>query len=153
MLLIILNLLKGVQEMRISRDEKKIEAVERMKLLGIYPETIRQFEKKDIVSISEPPFGAYYWAEGEDLKRIKEFEEEHNSLVYTVIRSYFRELGKMDSYLFVSDYKVEEWEMDSNDIKHGQALAWVYDHDDPDFSEFGSIGIKLAPAAGLVRTW
>ena len=70
--------------MKISRDEKKIEAVERMKLLGIYPETIRQFEKKDIVRISEPPFGAYYWTEGEDLKRIKEFEEKHNALVYTL---------------------------------------------------------------------
>lgn len=139
--------------MKVSRDEKKIEAVERMKLLGIYPETIRQFDKDGIVSISEPPFGAYYWAEEEYLKRIKEFEEKHNALVYTVIRSYFRELGKMDSYLFVSDYKDEEWEMDRNDIQHGQALAWVYNHDEPDFSEFGSIGIKLASAAGLVRTW
>ena len=43
--------------------------------------------------------------------------------------------------------------MDRNDIKHGQVLAWVYSYDEPDFSEFGSIGIKLAPAAGLVRTW
>ena len=139
--------------MKVSRDEKKIEAVERMKLLGIYPETIRQFEKKDIVSISEPPFGAYYWVEGEDLKLIKKFEEKHNALIYTVIRSYFRELGKMDSYLFVSDYKDDEWEMDRNDIQRCQALAWVYNYDEPDFSEFGNIGIKLAPAAGLVRTW
>ena len=143
----------AVREERINRVEKKVEAVARMQMLGIFPDTIRQFEKEDLVSISEPSFGAYFWAEGEELERIREFEKKNNALVYTAIHSYYRELGKMTSYLFVSDYKDEEWEMDRNDIEHGQVLAYVYNHDEPIFSEFGSIGIKLGAAAGLLRIW
>lgn len=137
--------------MSISKEEKKIEAITRMKSLGIFDATIEQFETMDYVSISEPPFGAFYWAEGEDLKRIRDFEEEHNALVYVAVRS-FTSFGKMDAYLYVSDYD-EEWEQDREDLKENTALAYVYNHDAPDCSEFGSIGIKLTVAAGLQRTW
>lgn len=148
----------ATREERVSRAEKKVEAIARMKLLGIYPETIKQFEKEDLMSISEPPFGAYFWAEGEEPERIREFETKNNALVYTAIHSYHHlpyQTGKtkMTSYLFVSDYKDEEWEMDRNDLKHGQSLVWVHNHDDEVCSEFGSIGIELGAAAGLVRTW
>lgn len=136
----------------ISREEKKAEAVERMKALGIFPETIKQFEKEDHVSISEPPFGAFYWAEGEDLKRVRKFEDEFDALVYLVVRSYTT-IGKMDSYLYVSNYRDEEWEQDRNDLKNGETLAYVYNHDAPDCSELGYIGVQLTPAAGLARTW
>ena len=43
-----------------SREEKKVEAIERMRLLKIFPQTISQFEKSDLVSVSEPPFGAFF---------------------------------------------------------------------------------------------
>lgn len=137
--------------MNISIEDKKKEAVARMKALGIFPQTIEQFEKDGYVSISDPPFGAFYWADGKDLERIKQFEAEHNALVYVVIRSYTN-IGKMDSFLFVSDYE-EEWQMDRDDIEHQQALAYVYNHDIPDFSEIGAIGLELTVAAGLRRTW
>ena len=90
------------------RELQKAEALARMKMLGIFPETIKQFDREDKVSISEPPFGAFYWAEGWDLDRIEQFEEDHNALVYLVIRSYTTH-GKMDDYLYVSKYE-EEWE-------------------------------------------
>ena len=67
--------------MNISMEEKKVEAIARMKKLGIFPQTIKQFEDEGYISISEPPFGAFYWAEGEDLERIRQFEAEHNALV------------------------------------------------------------------------
>lgn len=137
--------------MNIGTEEKKIEAIARMKKLGIFPQTIKQFEDEGYVSISEPPFGAFYWAEGEDLERIREFEEKHNALVYVVVRS-FTAYGKMDSMLYVSDYQ-EEWEMDRDDLQGGQQVSYVYNHDAPDCSEFGSIGIELTEAAGLRRTW
>ena len=59
----------------------------------------------------------------------------------------------MDAYLFVSDYKDEEWEMDREDLKKGVVLSYVYNYDVPEFSEFGSIGIEPTIAAGLKRTW
>nr|DAG11195.1 MAG TPA: hypothetical protein [Caudoviricetes sp.] len=135
--------------MNISIEEKKTEAIRRMKMLGIFPETIKQFEA-GYVSRSEPPFGAYYWVEGEELEALRKFEEEHDCLVYTVVRSY-TSIGMMDSYLFVGD-DVEEWELDRDDLKDGYAFSYTVNYDAPDCSEFGTIGIKLSVAAGLVRT-
>lgn len=135
--------------MNISIEEKKAEAIRRMKMLGIFPETIKQFEA-GYVSRSEPPFGAYYWVEGEELEALQKFEEEHDYLVYTVVRSY-TSIGMMDSYLFVGD-DVEEWELDRDDLKDGYAFSYTVNYDAPDCSEFGTIGIKLSVAAGLVRT-
>ena len=140
--------------MRISVEEKKAEAIERMKALGIFPQTIKQFKDEGYISISEPPLGAFYWAEGEDLERIRQFEAEHDALVYVVIRCYFKELGKTDAYLFVSDY-AEEWETDRQSINHPEdgLFAYVYNHDAPWCSEMGDIGVARTAAAGLQRAW
>lgn len=139
--------------MNISIEEKKAEAIDRMKMLGIFPETIRQFEQDGLVSISEPPMGAFYWAEGWDLDRIRQFEEDHNAMVYVVIRSYTT-IGKMDCYLFVGDH-IEEWGMDRASLAAPAdgVFAYVFNHDAPDCSEFGDIGVEHTVAAGLKRIW
>ena len=131
--------------------EKKQEAIARMKMWGIFPHTIKQFEKDNLVSESAPPLGACFWLNDEQLARVRQFEKENNALVYHVIHSY-TSIGEMESYLFVSDYP-EEWEIDREDIKTGQQLVYVYNHDAPDCSEFGSIGIRRTAAAGLQRIW
>lgn len=135
--------------MNISIEEKKAEAIRRMKMLGIFPETIKQFEA-GYVSRSEPPFGAYYWVEGEELEALRKFEKENDCLVYTVVRSY-TSIGMMDSYLFVGNDR-GEWELDNDDLKEGYAFTCTINYDAPDCSEFGTIGFKLGAAAGLVRT-
>lgn len=137
--------------MNVSREEKKAEAIARMKTLGIFPDTIQQFEKSDLVSISEPPLGAFFWLDGEDLERVKKFEEEYNALVYLAIRSYTT-IGKMDSFLYVSDHP-DEWPMDRECLTEGETIAYVFNHDAPDCSELGHIGIAHTVAAGLRRTW
>ena len=137
--------------MNISIAEKKTEAIERMKLLRIYGPTIKQFKNEGLVSVSEPPLGAFYWADNDDLKRIRELEEKNDALVYVIVRSYTN-IGKLDSFLYVSDYQ-EEWSRDRKDIKRGEPIAYVYNHDMPDCSEFGCIGIAPTIAAGLRRTW
>lgn len=134
--------------MNVSMEIKKAEAIKRMKALGIFPQTIQQFKRENLVSYSEPTMGANYWLDDEQKAIIKEFEQEYNALVYFAIRSY-TEFGKLDSFLFVSDYE-EEWEMDNEDIKDGYALAYVYNYDVPDFSEIGSIMVKER-FGGLVR--
>ena len=111
--------------MNVTREEKMAEAIERMKALRVFKPTIKQFKDDGYISISE--------------------------LVYLVVRSYTT-FGKMDCYLYVSDY-TEEWAQDRDDIKEMQPLAYVYNHDMPDCSEFGCIGIAGTPAAGLRRTW
>ena len=135
----------------ISRAKKKVEALARMKELGIFAQTIRQFDKEDKISLSEPPFGAFFWIEGEDLERVREFEREYEALVFVAIRSYTT-IGKMDSFLYVSN-DLEEWEADRQALKEGEAMAYVYNHDAPDCSEIGIIGIAPTAGAGLRRTW
>lgn len=137
--------------MTISIEEKKAEAIKRMKELRIFPETIRQFEEDGRLSRSEPPWGAFYWLEDADLEAIHKFEEENNTLVYLVIRALDPEIGLMDSYLFVSDYK-DEWYMDHELFKSGGAFAYVQNLTYPIYSEFGYIGIERTIAAGLRRT-
>ena len=131
--------------------DQKTEAVKRLEMLGVFPKAIRQFQNSGKVSISEPPFGALYWAGNEDMRRIRQFENDHGAMVYLVIRSY-TSLGKADCFLYVSRYE-EEWEMDREDIENGRALAYVYSFDSPELSESGSIGFEKTLAGGLVRSW
>lgn len=133
---------------KISKEIKKQEAIQRMKALRIFPETIKQFRMYDIVSCSEPPLGGNYWLSDEQQKVVEEFEAEHNALVYFIVSS-FTEFGRLDSLLYVSDYE-EEWEMDRADIRDGYPMSYVYNYDVPWFSEFGSIAVR-GIAGGLVR--
>lgn len=137
--------------MRTSTEEKRAEAVLRMKRMGVCEETINQFEQENLVSTSEPPHGVFYWVTPEERQVIREFEAEHDALVYLVIRSYTT-IGQMDSYLYISD-DPDEWEDDRRDIDDHEALAYVRNIDDPWCSELGRIGFRLTVAGGLARTW
>jgi len=130
--------------------DKKSEAIKRMKALGLYKPVITQFEKENLINQSEPPMGACYWLDEVQLERVRKFEKDFNAVVYHVIHDWTN-FGELESYLFVSDYP-EEWDEDMEDIKGGSAVAYVYNVDG-DFADMGSIGIKLTPAAGLMRTW
>lgn len=134
-----------------TREEMKAEAVARMRQLHLYPETIRQFEKENLISESAPPFGACFWLNEAQRERVRQLESKYNILVYHVIHS-FTTIGEMESYLYVSNHP-EEWEDDRAGLKEGETVAYVYNCDDPELSEFGYIGIRLTPAAGLERTW
>lgn len=134
--------------MNVSRIEKKREAIKRMEVLDVYSETIRQFEKEGLVSYSEPPLGTNFWLTEEQRQIVRDFEEQYNALVYFATRSY-TEFGTLDSFLYVSDYE-DEWVLDNNDIKNGYAYAYVYNHDVPEYSEIGLIGVQPR-LGGLVR--
>lgn len=144
-----------VNNMNVSREEKKIEAIKRLSRMGIIKDAIDQFEKEDIVMVSEQTdfggyhIGALYWLNNELSNRVEDFEAEYDSLVYLVVRSY-TEIGVLDSYFYVSDHK-DEWDMDYDDLSDGYAMVYVYNQDIPEFSEFGSIGWKEA-GGGIVRT-
>lgn len=126
--------------MKITREIKKAEAINRMKEIEIIPEAIRQFEEDDLVNVSENPYGMLYWASEAQDELIKEFEAEYDALVYHA--NYCRtEFGQLLSLFYVSDYE-EEWEMENEDIKDGYSCVYCINLDCPDFSEFGSIAFK-----------
>lgn len=140
---------RKVKFMNVSREIKKEEAIKRMKLWGIYDPIIRDFEQEDTVSVCEPPVGAYYWIGDEkELKKIREFEEKYDALVYCVIRS-FTDIGKIDHYMYVSDYP-EEWEMTVKDIKDNYCMTYTINYN-WNIEEFGTIAVKHTIAAGVLR--
>jgi len=134
--------------MNVSRVDKKKEAIKRMEVLDIDAEIIRQFEQEGLISYSESPLGANYWLTEEQRKVVRDFEEEYHALVYFATTSY-TEFGKLDSFLYVSDYE-DEWKSDVTDLKDGYVYAYVYNHDVPEFSEIGLIRVKPR-FGGLIR--
>lgn len=134
--------------MNVSREMKKQEAIKRLKALKIIDDAVRQFEKDDVVMVTEPPMGGLYWLEDEEKEMVRKFEEENNALVYMIVRA-FTQIGNMDSLLFVSDYE-EEWEYDNEDIVDGYVMSYTINYDMPECSEFGSIVVKPT-FGGLLR--
>lgn len=139
--------------MNVSREIKKVEAINRMKELGLFAPCIKAFKSRDEVQLSEQTGGLYEFSADRELTaKVQEFERKNNALVYHVIHTLMRldgEVMDMYSFLYVSDYQ-EEWEMDQNDIKEGYALVYVWNKTIEYFSEFGSIAVK-EKFGGLVR--
>lgn len=131
-----------------EREIKKQEAIERMEMLELYPNIIREFKKDNQLNMSEHG-GMLYWLTTEQKEKVLEFEEKYNALVYHVIHDY-TEFGELLTLLYVSDYE-EEWEYDRNDLKAGYPLAYAVNLDEESVSEFGSVGVKQQ-FGGLVRT-
>ena len=124
-----------------TREEKKIKAVELMKKLDIYRPYIKGLQKEDNVCFFENYGGYWAWQEPDLMKKVKEFEEEHNCLVYAITHEY-TSIGEMYSFLIVTDYE-EEW--DTLLEKYGNqyyAFAYVWNKDDDDCSEFGTIALS-----------
>lgn len=126
--------------MKISRSEKKIEAIKRLKAIGIIPDAIKQFEENDTVMVSENPFGFLYTIDDEQAKLVKEFEEEYNALVY-LCNLCTTNFGSLFSIFYVSDYP-EEWEMDNMDLTEGYAFVNCLNLNAPELSDMGSITFK-----------
>lgn len=136
--------------MNVSREIKKVEAIKRMKAMGIFPDAIKQFKNSDIIMVSEPPLGGLFWLNDEEKEMVRKFEQENNALVYLVVRS-FTNLGIMDNIFYVSDYQ-DEWEMENEDLKDHYSFVYVVNHDMPDCSEFGSIAWKSI-GGGVLRAF
>ena len=119
-----------------------------MKLLKLHPNIIREFEREDIVNLSENG-GFLYWLTDEQKTFVEEFEETNNALVYHVIHN-DTEFGELLTFLYVSDDE-EEWQCDSEELADGYACAYVKNVDDDCCSELGGICFKTQYGR-LVRT-
>ncbi len=137
-------------EIHASREAMEKEAVKRMHLMGVFPETIKQFEQDGLISqtIGE----ACYWLDVETMKRVREFELRFHTVVYHVVPATYAEIGQTETYFYVGDTP-SEWKLDCMDILDGSQLCYVRNLTYPDCSEFGSIGFALTRGAGLKRTW
>lgn len=141
-----------------TRQEQKQEALKRMKLLKLHNNVINEFKKEDVVYYSERQNrifdGILYWVSNkpEFVEIIKEFETEYNALVYhaQLTRTTF---GDCLTLLYVSQYD-EEWQMDLDALKEQEihTCAYVVNLDEPDFSEFGYVGL-IRKNGGISRVY
>lgn len=137
------------------RQKQKAEALERMKSLKLAKNVIKSFKDEGVIYYSENqggPFqGILYWLSNEPdyVKLVDEFEKKYNSTVYHAELSHLV-FGDCLSLFYVSDTE-EEWEMDREDLQDGYAFVYVVNLDDPDCSEFGTIGVRPING-GVVRT-
>lgn len=136
--------------MKADRKQMEEEAISRMLRLGLHPYAVREFKEEGKLNRSEGA-GILYWLTEEEQQMVKEFEENHNKVVYHLIKTPTN-IGLMYSILYVGA-DVDEWTLDNDDLMVGQQLVYVKNMDADDCSEFGSIGIKRTIAGGLARTW
>ena len=122
--------------MKVSIEEKRAEAIKRMKAFGFFSDTVKLFEKNGTPLSSEPPWGAFYALNDQQKAVVHEFEEEYGGLVYSVIRSFHQELGVIDNLLYVSDEK-DEWPWDWGDIENMCPCIYSVNYNTPEFYEFG----------------
>ena len=130
-----------------NKEERFIEAIERMKMLKLDKPCIEAFTKGKVWE--SEGYGALYEVNKEEQQIIDKFEKEHEGcLVYHMIHNKF-EFGECYSILYVSP-DTDEWQQDKDDIKEGYVFAYVYNKDCEWCSEFGSIAVK-SQFGGLVR--
>ena len=130
------------------RERQVKEAVERMKLLELYPTVIKEFIHEKVINKSEH-IGILYWLDDDEKKFVKDFEDENNAVVYHIIKTYST-IGCMLSVFYVSADEAE-WESDREDMKIGEQLCYVKNIDNDDCSEFGYICFQKN-CGGLMRT-
>ena len=132
-----------------TREQKIDEAVKRMKELKIFDDTLKSFQEG---KVSQSIQGFMYWidesTENNLAKRIADFENENNAVVYYVIATNTN-FGMLYNLLYVGD-NADEWEMEHEDIKDGYVFSYVINVDEPMFSEFGTIVVSNQ-FGGLVR--
>ena len=130
-----------------NKEERFIEAIERMKMLKLDRKCIETFTKGKVWE--SEGYGALYEVNQEEQEIIDNFEKNHpNCLVYHMIHNVY-EFGECYSMLYVSS-DTDEWQQDKEDIKDGYVFAYVYNKDCEWCSEFGSIAVRPS-FGGLVR--
>ena len=133
----------------ITRETQKEEAVRRMKLLGIDPETVQKFEESGEVSTCSCVTGFPGQTADFVKDKIRELEQQFGFLVYLNVRSETC-FGTIDNLLFVGKYE-EEWEPMVEDLKDGYALVYAENWTYPQNSEMGSIAFRRTSDGGILR--
>ena len=137
-----------------KRSAQKAEAIERMRILNYFKQSINEFVRADRVMLNELPFGAHFYIDNEKDGQIKRmidgFEQQYTALVYAVTHTFF-EFGECYEFFFVSNYP-EEWEYEREEMTDGYAMVYVYNHSVEWCSEFGTIAFAKTMAGGIRRT-
>lgn len=142
-------------------EQIKQEIKERMKLMGINGQFIKQALKGDVVIFERQNkvfSDTYYSLEQNKSQepytslalKIEELKLKHNFLPYMVQLTH-TSFGDLYS-IFGIEKNEDEWEYSKSDLKDNLAFAYVYNASDEECSEFGTIGWQKGNMGGIVRT-
>lgn len=136
-------------EVTVTREQQKSEAILRMEIMGIIPQAIEQF-KEGKINCSEN-IGILYWINDSVKEMVAEFEKKYDCLVYHVIYGCYNFAGEKQfhySFLYVSPDK-EEWAAERRNILQRNPIAYVI-NETWNIREFGCISI-VENFGGLIR--
>ncbi len=129
-----------------NMDIVKEEALERMKLLKLHPNIIKEFKDENKLNRSEYGYGILFWLEEHEQQLVDEFQNKHKDyLVYHVIKTNTVDMGIIYDLLFVSIFE-DEWQLEKEELKDNIVTSYSA----TPFSEIGPICIKQKNG-GLVR--
>lgn len=126
------------------REKQKEFALKILKQLDIYRPYIKGFKDKGNVCWFENYAGFWAYQDEELMKKIKEFEEEHNALVYAVSHDY-TQFGECFALLYISAYE-EDWDYTIQHIEQNKyyVASYVWNKTDEWCSDMGDIAIISA---------
>ena len=137
--------------------ELKNEAIERMRIMGIAEDFIRDYEVNGSISIFERQnavlnavrYELEYYSIEKLKSEIEAFEERCGVMVYMVQKTW-TEFGTLYAFFYVSESDKEYWQDENEDLANGYAYVYVYNESEPLYSEMGIIGFKKS-MGGIVR--
>ena len=133
-------------------DEMREEAIRRMKEVIDYTDIIDFFEETGLPQVYEPPYGASYSLEDDELENVRTVERNRDVLVWGVIRCnmmYNRQEVTVDSMLYVSQYK-NDWEQEREDLLNGLPSVYTVMKEYP-VTDSGCISVYKSEGGTLLR--
>lgn len=73
---------------------------------------------------------------------ILDFERTRNCIVYAAIYNEFKEIGNHLTLLYVSYENQDEWEVEKEDLKAMEPIAYVMNLTYPELSEYGTVVLR-----------
>lgn len=127
------------------KEDLMAEALQRMISMRMKPEIIRNFSSGKLMKTDLN--GTLQSVTEDEQKRISDWEEKTDCMVYYVIEEIFHEFHLLH-FLHVS-WKKENWEIDKKDIANREIMVCIQNLDDQKLSTYGYIPIQYG--AGIVR--
>lgn len=127
------------------KEDLMAESLQRMISMRMKPEIIRNFSSGKLMKTDLN--GTLQSVTEDEQKRISDWEEKTDCMVYYVIEEIFHEFHLLH-FLHVS-WKKENWEVDKKDIANREIMVCIQNLDDQKLSTYGYIPIQYG--AGIVR--
>lgn len=128
-----------------KKENMRAEALQRMISMRMFPEIIRNFSSGKLMKTDLN--GTLQSVTEDEQKRISDWEEKTDCMVYYVIEEIFHEFHLLH-FLHVS-WKKENWEIDKKDIANREIMVCIQNLDDQKLSTYGYIPIRYGD--GIVR--